>query len=182
MRRLGVLMAVCICIGLAQEKHAPTAEEKDLTLWKWANFAVLAGGLGFLIAKNAGPFFRSRTEKIQEGMAEAEKLRADAEARVAAVDARLANLQADVEALRSAAAGEQAAAAERMRQETAAEMAKIRAHAEREIASAGKAARMELKRYCAELALHLAEQKIRERMTPENQDALVRSFVQNLAR
>ena len=38
---------------------------------------------------------------------------------------------------------------ERVRQETAAELAKIRAHAEREIASAGKAARAELKRYSA---------------------------------
>ena len=39
---------------------------------------------------------------------------------------------------------------------------------------------MELKRYCAELAMELAEKKIRARMTPETQDALVRGFVRDL--
>ena len=68
-----------------------------------------------------------------------------------------------------------------MAQHTAAEIAKIQAHAEQEIASAGKAARMELKRYSAELAIDLAEQKIRARMTPETQDALVRGFVRDLS-
>jgi len=67
-----------------------------------------------------------------------------------------------------------------MSRHTADEIAKIQAHAEREIASAGKAARMELKRYSAELAVSLAEQKVRARMTPETQDALVQGFVQDL--
>jgi hypothetical protein len=40
---------------------------------------------------------------------------------------------------------------------------------------------MELKRYSAELAIQLAEQKIRARMTPETQDELVRGFVDDLA-
>jgi F0F1-type ATP synthase membrane subunit b/b' len=69
---------------------------------------------------------------------------------------------------------------ERLAQHTAAEIAKIQAHAEQEIASAGKAARTELKRYSAQLAVELAEQKIRARMTPQTQDALVRGFVRDL--
>ena len=67
-----------------------------------------------------------------------------------------------------------------MERHTAAEIAKIQAHSEQEIASAGKAARMELKRYAAELAVELAEQKVRARMTPDAQDALVQGFVRNL--
>ena len=69
-----------------------------------------------------------------------------------------------------------------MAQQTEAEIAKIQAHAEQEIASAGKAARMALKRYSAELAMGLAEQKVRARMTPETEDALVQGFVRNLNR
>jgi F-type H+-transporting ATPase subunit b len=67
-----------------------------------------------------------------------------------------------------------------MEQHTAAEIAKIQQHSEQEIASAGKAARMDLKRYAAELAVELAGQKVRARMTPETQDALVQGFVRNL--
>ena len=59
----------------------------------------------------------------------------------------------------------------------AADLAKIQLHAEQEIAAAGKQARLELKRYAAELALQLAEKKIAARMTPPAQEALVNSFV-----
>ena len=72
------------------------------------------------------------------------------------------------------------AEAGRVGRHTAAEIAKTQANAEREIAAAGKAARTELKRYCADLAVGLAEQKVRARMTPETQDALVRGFVRDL--
>jgi F0F1-type ATP synthase membrane subunit b/b' len=70
---------------------------------------------------------------------------------------------------------------ERVRQETAAELAKIRAHAEREIASAGKAARAELKRYEATLAVGVAVDKIRARMNPATQAALVHGFAHDLS-
>ena len=63
---------------------------------------------------------------------------------------------------------------------TAAEIARIQSSAEQEIAAAGKAARLELKRYSAELAVNLAGEKIRSRMTPGAQEELVRDFVRQL--
>lgn len=165
----------------AGHKAAEHRDEEVSPLWKWANFAVLAGALGYLIAKNAGPFFAARSRQIRKGILEAEEARAEAEARMAAVDARLANLQADIEALRREARAEEDSERERLRQEAAAELAKIQAHAEREIAAAGNAARLELKRHAARLALSLAEQKIRARMTAQDEDALLRSFTAGLA-
>jgi F0F1-type ATP synthase membrane subunit b/b' len=44
------------------------------------------------------------------------------------------------------------------------------------------AARAELKRYSAELAIGLAERKIRARMNAATQDALIGSFAENLDR
>ena len=110
-------------------------------------------------------------------MVEAEAERTASEAKVAAVDRRLANLQAEIEALRSSAQQEAEADAQRVRRETAAEMAKIQAHLAEEIASAAKSATLELRRYSAELALGLAEQKIAARLSPEMQDGLVKRFV-----
>jgi F0F1-type ATP synthase membrane subunit b/b' len=49
-----------------------------------------------------------------------------------------------------------------------------------EIAAAGKSARIDLKRYAAGVAMQLAEQKIRARMTPAEQDALVAGFAREL--
>jgi F0F1-type ATP synthase membrane subunit b/b' len=56
----------------------------------------------------------------------------------------------------------------------------VRAHAEQEIAAAGKTARVELKQYAAELAIGLAAQKLRARMTPDTQEGLVRGFVRDI--
>jgi F-type H+-transporting ATPase subunit b len=96
------------------------------------------------------------------------------------VDRRLANLESEIASLRAHSQQEAEAETQRLVQHTAAEIARIQARAEQEIVSAGKAARLELKRHAAELAIGLAERKIRARLTPETQDALVRGFVRDL--
>jgi F-type H+-transporting ATPase subunit b len=149
--------------------------------WGWMNFLLLAGGLGYLIKKNAGPYFAQRSLEIRKGMADAEAERAASDAKVAEVDRRLANLQTEIEALRDGAKQEAEADAQRVRREAAAEMTKIQSRVAEEIASAAKSATLELRRYSADLALALAEQKIAARLSPETQDRLVGSFVAAMA-
>ncbi|HEY2019342.1 MAG TPA: hypothetical protein VGH38_37800 [Bryobacteraceae bacterium] len=178
--RFALIAVFLAAAGFAQEKSGGEAEGSSLELWKWANFLVLAGAIGYLIGKSAPPFFAARSREIRKEIIEAEEARKEAEARAAAVDKRLANLEAEIAALRSEAHEEGRAEAQRLAQHTASEMAKIQLHAEQEISAAGKTARIELKRYAADLAVGLAEQKIRARMTPTVQDSLVRGFVRDL--
>jgi F0F1-type ATP synthase membrane subunit b/b' len=96
------------------------------------------------------------------------------------VDRRLANLEADLAAMRAESQLEIEAQQRHVAERSAAEMAKISTHAQQEIEAAGKLARLDLKRYSAELALTLAGKKIQARMTPDTQDALVRGFVKEL--
>jgi F-type H+-transporting ATPase subunit b len=165
--------------GAAPEQS--NEEEGGMEGWKWANFAVLAAGLGYLISKNAGPFFAARSQKIHQEMTEAQALRLEAEERASAVDRRLASLETEIAELRRQSKAEADSEAARMAQHTTQEIAKIGAHAETEIVAAGKAARMELRRYSAHLAVTLAEQKVRARMDPGTQGALVEGFVHDLA-
>ena len=185
-----------LCIGLAALVFAApsllSAEEKKssapgggessggLKAWEWANFLVLAGGLGYIIRKNAGPAFEARGRSIRKALLEAEEVRKDAASRVAAVELRLARLGDEIAALRTEAQQEEEAEGARYVRHAAAEVAKIQARAEQEIAAAGKAARMELRRHTAELALGLAERKIRARMTADAEDQLVRRFLEKL--
>ena len=161
-------------------EHPSQGEHGNLEIWKWANFLLLAGGLGYLVGKNAGPFFTARSRQIKKDLIESAAVRKEAEARAAQVERRLANLETDIAALRADSEAEAAAETSRLATQTAAEMAKLRAQAEQEIASAAKAARIELKRYSAGLAVGIAEQKLRERMTPETEEALARGFVRDL--
>jgi F-type H+-transporting ATPase subunit b len=178
MKRFATL-ALVVCF-MAAPIFAEDKEGGGLQVWKWANFVVLAGGLGYLIGKQGGPFFAARSEKIRQDIIDAGEVRRQAEERAAEVDRRLANLEAEIAHLRAESQTEEQAETGRFGRHTAAEIAKTQTRAEEEIAAAGKAARMELKRYCAELAVGLAEQKIRARMTPETQDGLVRGFVRDL--
>ncbi|SPF32595.1 ATP synthase subunit b [Candidatus Sulfopaludibacter sp. SbA4] len=180
MVQAALIACLLAAAALAQETSGGEGSGGNLDLWKWANFVVLAGALGYLIGKNAPAFFAARSLNIRKDIVEAEEARKDAETRAAAVDKRLANLEAEIAALRSEAQDEARAETERLAQHTAAELAKIQLRAEQEIAAAGKAARMELRRYSADLAVELAERKIRARMTPATQDALVRGFVRDL--
>jgi F-type H+-transporting ATPase subunit b len=179
------VLLIAVPAGFAQEgesgsQQVATEEHGTMAGWLWANFLVLAGIGVYFWRKNAGPFFIARSKQIRRDLVEAADTHKEAEARVAEVERRLANLEADIAALRSESQQEARAEMERIRQHTAGEIAKIQEHAEREIATAGKAARTELKRYSARLALELAGQRIRERMTPETEEALAHNFVEEL--
>jgi F0F1-type ATP synthase membrane subunit b/b' len=69
---------------------------------------------------------------------------------------------------------------ERIGRETAAELKKIEERAAVEIESAGKAARRQLKEYAAELALGMAEERLRARMDSAAESALVDNFARDL--
>lgn len=158
----------------------PKDEKEPAMIWKWANFVLLAAGLGYLVAKNAPAFFAARSEHISRDITEAQKLHKEAELHAAEIDRKLAHMDADIAALRAESQAEIAAETERQKQRTAAEIVKIQEHARHEIETAGKAARADLRRYATELAIQLAETKIRARMTPETQDSLVRGFIRDL--
>jgi F-type H+-transporting ATPase subunit b len=177
-----LLTFVALAYAANPSVSAGESGEKDMTGWKWANFAILAAGIGYLLVKQAGPYFASRSLEIRKGIEDAQKLRAEAEERAAAMDARLASLGVEVEAMRKASREEASQEGHRIRQQTAEEMAKIQANAEREISAALKSAQIELKSYSAQLAIDLAREKVRERMTPADQETLVRNFVTDLSR
>ena len=113
-------------------------------------------------------------------MVESQKIHQDADERAAEVERRLAAIETEIAALRVESREETTAEAERQTQHAASEIARIQAQAQREISDAGKDAHMALKNYAAGLAIDLAGQKIRARMTPALEDRLVRGFMREL--
>lgn len=169
----------------AAAKHGEGHEQAPMPnelLWKFANFAILASGLGYLISKNAGPFFRARTEQIQKGMLESAAMSAKADAQVAEIEKRIANLQVEVDALRRKSGEEIAREGERVRAETTRLIEKMQHQGEAEIALAARNAQQELKAYAANLAVQLAAGEIRQQMTAQDQEQLGDAFVTDIRR
>jgi F-type H+-transporting ATPase subunit b len=179
MKRLLILVIFCAATLAAAETESAS---EPSPIWKWANFAILAVGLGYLMAKHLPALFSSRTTEIQKGISESQQMKQDAERRSAEMDARLSALGADIEKFRTQSAAEMQKEGDRIGQETAAQIKKIEQQAAVEIESVGKTARRQLKEYAAELALGLAEERLRGHMDNATESALVDGFVRDLER
>lgn len=166
----------------ARKEAEELKKEEARVPWKWANFALLAVGLGILLGKMVPKTFAERTAGIQKDIKEAQALKADAERRAAEVEAKVAKLGSDIETFRAEASKDMAREGDRIRQETAAHIKHVEEQAALEIESAGKLARRELKQYSAELALKLAEERLRTRMDAHAESGLVDNFVAELGR
>jgi F-type H+-transporting ATPase subunit b len=174
---LGALLFASVVFGAEQKNE--TDEGKWLP-WQWANFVILAGGLGYLIGKNVPGYFRSRTAGIQNDINESTLLREQADAKVREIEQRLASLASEIEALRAEASGILSAEGQRIRQETEHHLERLRQQSEREIESMTRVAREELHAYAARLALDLAEERIRSRMDQPAQSRLMDAFTRQL--
>jgi F-type H+-transporting ATPase subunit b len=172
---------VVIGIVFAVSAFAQETETSDPSLgWKWANFLILAAGLGYLIRKHAPAYFEQRSKEIRQGISEATQTKQEAEARVAAIEQRLAGLEGEIQELRSSAHEEISAEGGRISRETMHRLQRIQAQSAQEIELMSRAARDELRKYSAQLALDLAEQRIRTRMTKNVEDGLVDAFLEDL--
>jgi F-type H+-transporting ATPase subunit b len=179
MKRLLYAVLLTAAPVLAQEAAGGEASAPNLDLWKWLNFIILFGLLGYFAVKAGGPALKGRSKEIQEGLAAGEKAKAEANARAREVQAKLNNLGTEIAALRKTAEEESDREAVRIRQDFEREIGRITRQSEMEIDSAGKIARMELQSFAAKLAVDLAEQKVRARMTPDAQAALLSSFIKD---
>jgi F0F1-type ATP synthase membrane subunit b/b' len=183
MKRLLLIPLFAMATLLAQEQSAPAGEAPDHTeIWKWANFGILAVGLGYLMGKHLPPLFGSRSKEIRKGISESQQMKQDAERRAAEMDARLSALGADIERFQAQCAAEMQLEGDRIGRDTAAQLRKIEQQAAVEIESVGKTARRQLKEYAGELALGLAEERLRGHMDNAAGSALVDDFVRDLER
>jgi F-type H+-transporting ATPase subunit b len=181
MKRLLPLLLLFGALAFAQERNEEreTNHEENLTL-RWINFAILAGGLGYLISKNLPPLLRSRTDEIQKGIVEAQAQKKDAEKRAAEMESKLAALGDEIEKFRARARAEMQQESARIAESAKRDLEKIGQQTQLEIETAGKIAQRELKAFGAKLALDLAEARIRGTLDEPTQDALVKNFVKDL--
>ncbi|HLM54618.1 MAG TPA: ATP synthase F0 subunit B, partial [Pyrinomonadaceae bacterium] len=96
------------------------------------------------------------------------------------VEERLARLNGEVEQIRAQAQREAAEEGQRIERATEEEIRKLREQARREIENASKAARAGLRAYAAEQSVRMAEEIIRRDMRPEDDERLVRGYVEEL--
>jgi len=150
------------------------------TIAKLVNLLLFVGLMFYFLRRPIIEAFRGRQESIRGELIHAEEERAAAEARLQEVESRLARLDTEVDAIKANAQKEAAEERVRVERATEAEIGKIREQARREIESASKAARVELRTFTAEQSVKLAEEMIRREIRPEDDAHLAREYVEEL--
>ncbi len=138
------------------------------------NFLIIAGLIYWVARARVPEAFRARTRDIQKNLEESRRAGEEANRRLAEIEDRLARLNTEIEALRAAAEADARTEEERIRAQAEADKRKIVEGAEQEIEAAASAARRGLKAFTADLAVALAEKKIK--VDPDTDKALVRNF------
>ena len=142
------------------------------------NFLIIASLIYWVARARVPEAFRARTREIQKNLEEARKASEDANRRLAEIEDRLAKLDSEIGGLRATAEADAATEEQRIRALADADKKKIVESAEQEIEAAAGQARRELKAFTAELAVALAEKKLK--VDPDTDQKLVRSFVSQL--
>lgn len=164
----------------AAEESGAAGAEAATEIFKWINFAIVAGALLWVCLKKAPGFFHGRAEAISSAITKAGSAKAAADAQLREAETKLANLDKEVAELRSFAEREATAEVERIRTATRADLEKIAAAAKAEIEAAERAARMELKALAAKLAVDGAEALLVKQLNANEQAGLISSFVKSL--
>lgn len=162
----------------ATEHHA--ASGMMTTIARLTNFAVLVGLLVYLLKSPIATYLSSRGVQIRQELVAAAAMRTEASAQLAEIQRRLAALPAELEALTARGAEDLRAEQQRIAAAAAAERDRLIEQTRREIATRLRVARREIKDHAAQLAIGIAEQRIKRTITPDDQMRLVDRFTTQL--
>ncbi|MDX6576816.1 MAG: F-type H+-transporting ATPase subunit b [Blastocatellia bacterium] len=169
-------------LAFAGAEDAPWWNYPGFELWKFLNLAIFVIVLVYVLTRKAklGETFRARRESIKLELARAQQERDAALAKLKEVEDRLARLDTEVATIKEQSLREVAEERERIAHSTETEITKLSEQATREIESAGKAAKKELRRYTAEQSVRLAEAIVRREMKPEDDARLIANNIEEL--
>jgi F-type H+-transporting ATPase subunit b len=171
-----------LALNAHAEEGGSSIQQSSENVFKWINFAIVAGVIAWFCVKKGPAFFGGRADKISSAIQKSTEAKNLADQQLREAEAKLQNLEKEVAELRATAQRESAAEAERIRNLTQSDGHKIELAAQAEIDAAERAARLELKALAANLAVDGAESLLASQLTPAAQESLINNFVKTLDR
>jgi len=143
------------------------------------NFAIYVAGLVFLLKGPLSVIFRTRREELETALAKSEHDRAEGEAQLKELAAKMAGLEGELAGILSKAEADAEVEKQRVLESARAEAQQILAQAQAEIGLQKRQAEQELRALVAELAVEGAAKRLEARLAgPEASQALDRAIQQ----
>jgi len=185
-RRLWIGIAFAIAL-LAAAGSAAASEGSAAAGWgvldtvgRIVNLAILLGILFFALRKSLPVIFANRREGIRTALEEARRARQAVEAKLQSIEEKMSRVDAELESIRKSAGQEAEEERRRILEMSQREADKIVAAARQGIEGLTRTAEKELRRYAAELAVDLAETRLRHDVGEADQKKMFEKFVNKL--
>jgi F-type H+-transporting ATPase subunit b len=156
------------------------AESPWATVARLLNFAILAGVLVYFLKSPLATYLVSRGTQIRKDLVTAAEMRASATAHLAEIEQKMKALPAELDSLKRQGAEDVKAEQARMTHAAAAERQRLIEQMRREIDMRLRVARRDLTAHAAELAVSVAEERIKRTITPDDQVRLVDRYTAQL--
>jgi len=153
-----------------------------LEVWKFLNLAIFLAAAIYILRKKINEALLARRDAIQQELLAAQTEREQALARVAEADDLLSRVDEHVGSIHKQATKEAEAERKRLAEATTSEKEKLKQQAQREIESANKLARKELRQFLAARSVELARESVRRQMRPEDDTLLIKESIGDLRR
>lgn len=183
-RFLGAML-LWIAMQMALPESLFAAEESNkwgawFDIGRFFNLALVVAVLIWVTRKPLASFFSGRSQAIREQLAEAQRARRDAEARLAEMESRMSRLDDELKEIKDSAEKEAKEEYQRLVAAAEQEVQKILERSRQDIDGVARAAKQALKLHAAELSVRLAEENIRGEITRADHERLLAVFVAKL--
>jgi F-type H+-transporting ATPase subunit b len=176
-----VLAVLPLLVFMSAEEAAKTSATMDF-IGMAINFLVLFGGLAFVLRKPVAAMLAKRSADVRETLRLADASNSEAEAKRAESTARLSGLEEEIRLMMGTAQTVARREEERIAALAAEEAQRLRRFTEQAIEQQVRSSLRELRTHAAEEATSLARERIRNRLTPEDQAALIDKSIERLSR
>ena len=145
--------------------------------WKFLNLAIFIAVLIYILRKPLSDAFKAKRDAIRAELIKAEEEKQAALKRLGEVEARLASLEGDVQAILKRANDEAAEDKDRLGEQTEFEIKRLRDQVNAEIARITVQSKVELRKYSAEESIRRAEERLRAQIDLAKDSILVKANI-----
>jgi F-type H+-transporting ATPase subunit b len=147
-------------------------------LWKFINLTIFVGFMIYVLKKPLSEAFQAKREAIRSELIKAEGAKQSALAQLTSAEAKLVSLNTEKAEVLKRARAEAEAEKANIAAATDNDVSKMRQQAEGEINRLTQQTKVELRRFSAEESIRLAEEKLRGKISADNDSVLVKSGIQ----
>lgn len=171
------VMVVALAAAAYAQEHGEEGPTTMDWVWRVVDFSLVAGGLGYVYVKYVKGALKARIDSIEASLADAKAAREEALKRLADVEARLKDKDAELAGLIAVAQDNGRKERAILIEEGARMSEDIIASAKGNLEAELNKAREEIRKEAALMALELAEKMVRENITKEDRSRIVEEYI-----